>query len=98
MCAEAAELRVLNILSEANKETKRGGDGDAFKESALHTLELNINKRYVKQGNFKVLFDQKRNPEPVKLNKDHAVTMMAFLMFYTMLSRKDQSSFHFQKL
>ena len=72
-------LEILNILSEGNKETQRGRDGEGFKETALQNLEANISHRGVRQGNFRILFDSKGNPEPVSLNKDHAVAIITDL-------------------
>ena len=63
-------LEIQNILSEGNKETQRGGDGEGWKTDAIHNLEANISLRGIRHGNFRVLFDKGGNPEPVSLNKD----------------------------
>ena len=72
-------LEILNILSEGNKETQRGGDEEGYKEIAIQNLEANISHRGIRQGNFRILFDSKGNPEPVSLNKDHAVAIITEL-------------------
>ena len=66
-------LEIENILSEANKITQRGGDGDGFREDAIHNLENNICQRGVRHANFRVLFDKSGKPPPVSLSIDHAL-------------------------
>lgn len=70
-------LEIQNILSEGNKETQRGGDGEGWKRDAIHNLEANISLRGIRHGNFRVLFDKSGNPESVSLNKDHAIGVIA---------------------
>ena len=70
-------LEIQNILSEGNKETQRGADGEGFKSDAIHNMEANINVRGIRQSNFRILFDKSGNPEPVSLNKDHAVAIIS---------------------
>ena len=66
-------LEIENILSEANKISQRGGDGDGFREDAIYNLENSICQRGVRHANFRVLFDKSGKPEPVSLSKDHAL-------------------------
>ena len=70
-------LEIQNILSEGNKETQRGGDGEGWKTDAIHNLEANISLRGIRHGDFRVLFDKSGNPEPVSLNKDHAIGIIS---------------------
>ena len=68
-------LEIQNVLSEGNKEAQRGGDGEGLKNDALYNLEANVNS--IRQGNFKTLFDKNGTPEPVSLNKDHALAIIS---------------------
>lgn len=70
-------LEVDHIISEANKAHEIGIDKSTFIDSKVSILESNINKRGVRQGNFSVMFDTNGRPSPIKLNKDHALTILA---------------------
>lgn len=70
-------LVVSDILSEANKAQQCGEDRVSYLESKLNALENNINRRGIRQGNFRIHFDKSGKVEPVKLNKDSALTIIA---------------------
>lgn len=70
-------LEIQNVLSEANKETQRGADGESWKTDAIHNLEAHISARGIRHGDFRILYDKSGNPEPVSLNKDHAIGIIA---------------------
>lgn len=70
-------LVVSDVLSEANIAQQRGEDRTAYIDERLTNLENNINRRGVRQGNFRIHFDKHGKPEPVKLNKDCALTIIA---------------------
>lgn len=70
-------LVVSDVLSEANKAQQCGEDKASYIESKLNALENNINRRGIRQGNFRIHFDKNGKAEPVKLNKDSALTIIA---------------------
>ncbi|KAJ8035492.1 hypothetical protein HOLleu_22741 [Holothuria leucospilota] len=70
-------LVVSDIVSKANIKTASGGDGLAYKMEKIANLEENINRRGVRQGTFSISFDSGGNLKPIKLNKDHALTIIA---------------------
>ncbi|KAJ8028319.1 hypothetical protein HOLleu_30522 [Holothuria leucospilota] len=70
-------LVVADVLSEANIAQQRGEDRTNYIDERLTALENNINKRGVRQGNFRIHFDKHGKPEPIKLNKDCALTIIA---------------------
>lgn len=70
-------LVVADVLSEANIAQQRGEDRTNYIDERLTALENNINRRGVRQGNFRIHFDKHGKPEPVKLNKDCALTIIA---------------------
>ena len=47
------------------------------KEDLLANLAANINRRDIRQGNFRFFFDKSGKPEPVKLNKDAAMAIIS---------------------
>ncbi|KAJ8019052.1 hypothetical protein HOLleu_42605 [Holothuria leucospilota] len=71
-------LEVEDIMSEANKVNEFGAiDRSTYIDNKISALVSNINKRGVKQGNFSITFDKMGKPCPIKLNKDHAVTILS---------------------
>ena len=70
-------LEIENILSEANKLNECvAGEGDVYRSTAIGNLETNLNKRYVRQGKFRVLFNKNGSAEQISLNKDHALAVL----------------------
>jgi hypothetical protein len=63
-------LEIEKILSEGNKGQQSGGPSTKV---LLGNLVSNINKRGIRQGNFQIFFDKTGKPEPISLNKDHAL-------------------------
>lgn len=51
--------------------------GKSNRHDRIHNLEQNINLRGVRQGGFRILFDKNGALMPIKLNKDHAFTIIA---------------------
>ncbi|KAJ8042552.1 hypothetical protein HOLleu_13637 [Holothuria leucospilota] len=70
-------LEVQDVLSEANTSHEAGVDRGAYIDCKISTLESNVNKSGVKQGNFCVTFDKSGKLCPIKLNKDHALIILS---------------------
>jgi hypothetical protein len=70
-------LEIQEITSEANKLDIRGQDGQTYKIESFRNLESAVNSRGIRQGNFKIHLNVKGEPEPVKLNKDHAEAIVS---------------------
>ena len=69
-------LEIEKILSEGNKIQQSQGMKDSSKQ-LLDNLVSNINKRGVRQGNFKIRFDKSGKLEQITLNKDHAFAILS---------------------
>ncbi|KAJ8050599.1 hypothetical protein HOLleu_03862 [Holothuria leucospilota] len=65
-------LEVENIISEANKSAVSG-----VREKLLGNLVSNINARGVRQGKFEIHIEKNGACKPIKLNKDHAMTILS---------------------
>lgn len=70
-------LEVEDILSEATKVRESGLEKSAYIDTKISALVGHINKRGVKQGGFSITFDKNGKLCPIKLNKDHAVTILS---------------------
>lgn len=64
-------------MSDANKAVEMGIDFATYKQQKITDLENNINRRDVRAGSFRVLFNAKGVPEPVSLNKTHAFVILS---------------------
>ena len=69
-------LVVEDVLSEGNKFNS-DKDGKDYVSTRLFNLETNINLRGVRQGSFRINFDNNGNLKQIKLNKDHALTILS---------------------
>ncbi|KAJ8019143.1 hypothetical protein HOLleu_42473 [Holothuria leucospilota] len=70
-------LEIELLPKKGNKETQAGKDGAAFVKDKIFILDTNINRRGVRQSNFRITFDKGGKPNPVKLNKNHATVILA---------------------
>ncbi|KAJ8026154.1 hypothetical protein HOLleu_33914 [Holothuria leucospilota] len=64
-------------MKQSNVEVQAGRDGPGYVQEKIMNIENNINARGVRQSNFKISFEKNGKPAPVKLNKDHAMTIIA---------------------
>jgi hypothetical protein len=72
-----AEIAAIVSDSKTSEQCKTGEQRQAYISNRISSLETNINKRGIKQGNFRVHFSSKGEPEPVSLNKDHAISIIS---------------------
>lgn len=70
-------LVVQDILLYSNIVNQRGEDGASYRDTKIRNLEININKRGVRQGRFTVPFDAGGKLQQIKLNKDHAWVILS---------------------
>ncbi|KAJ8018627.1 hypothetical protein HOLleu_43290 [Holothuria leucospilota] len=70
-------LVVLAVISESNISSQNHCANTFVKTYLISNLENNINRRGVRQGQFRIHFDKSGKPEPVKLNKDHALAIIS---------------------
>ena len=68
-------LEIENIVSFTNKITEKSHDMSL--EDLVGNLEANVNKRGIRHGSFRVLFQKTGQPEKVSLNKDHALAIIS---------------------
>ncbi|KAJ8050283.1 hypothetical protein HOLleu_03423 [Holothuria leucospilota] len=70
-------LVISDICSLANIKKATDKTGDCYREEKIGNLENNISKRGVRQGSFSFHFDCGGKLKPIKLNKDHALAVIA---------------------
>ena len=76
-CVEKLLFLVASSASNEKDKLQTAAAQTLAGEDLIRNLEININKRGVRQGKFAFLFDKSGKLEPIKLNKDHALLIIS---------------------